>query len=417
MFHPSTGHVSSAGTGKWSLMADEKNRQQTTVAKLCLICRKQYGSESSVCPEDGGRLMPIEGAPRVALAESGGQAAARSAELVAASMAGSKAVDAEKPPKQLSKGAQFAVVAALLVVAGLICFALCWQGPAEDSGPMYKKLLWQTCVFLSDRASAAGQFPISRTLLTIAEHNCQDLSDGRVRLQQTLERQSQLYASGGMFHDLEKVNARLVAIFAERARTEADHFVSEIKSLPQGSELTPIFERALILSRTLSAYGEYDYQEKLLTATIERLKELAAKDPRIAELNIDLAKCHQSRKRLREVRPLLAEAVRIRTSQAKPDGETVSALLKLAQFDRDFGKMQAAEEELAQALSIAQRLPTANRPQLIECLTEYADLMRLTNRTKEAADYQFKISQISQSSEPGPPRPLGKDRNETKRDQ
>lgn len=390
-------------------MAEEKNRQQTTVAKLCLICRKQYGSESSVCPEDGGRLMPIEGPPRLALAEPGAPASVVRSAGAVASISGTPS-NTQQTPKTLSKGAQLALVSVLLVFSGLICFSLCWQGPNEDSGPLYKKLVWQACVFLSDRASAAGQFPISRTLLTIAEQNCQDLLDGHLRLQQTLERQSQLYASGGMFHDVEKVNTRLVAIFAERARTEADHFIAELRAISSGKAgLTPIFERVHILSRTLSAYGEYDNQEKLLTAAIEQMKKLAENDPRIAELNIDLAKCHQSRKRLREVRPLLVEAVRIRTSQEKPDAETVSALLKLAQFDRDYGKIQAAEEELAQALSTAERLPAANRAQMIECLTEYADLMRLTNRSREAAAYQLKISQLSQSNEL--PRPLETNRN------
>ncbi len=387
-------------------MADEKNRQQTTVAKLCLICRKQYGSESSVCPEDGGHLMPVEGAPRLALAEPGVQAAARSA-TAAASVASSKASvvssdpqkkDSARAPKKMNKTAQTVWAVLFVVLGGFISFSLCWQGPPEDCGPMYKKMVWQACIFLSDRASAAGQYPMSRTLLMIAEHNCQDLMDGRVRLQQTLERQSQLYASGGMFHDQEKVNARLVAIFSERARAEAEHFMSEIQSLQPGSNLTPIFDRSLILSRTLSAYGEYEKQEKLLKAAIENLEKAAGKDyPQIAELKIDLAKCHQSCRRLQEVRPLLADAVRIRTSQQNPDGETVSALLKLAQFDRDYGKMQTAEKELAQALSIAERLPAANRAQLIECLTEYADLMRLTDRPKEAAEYQLKISQISQT--------------------
>lgn len=395
-------------------MADEKNRQQTTVAKLCLICRKQYGSESSVCPEDGGHLMPVEGAPRLALAEPGVQAAARSATAavsVASSKAGVTSTDSQKrdgvrAPKRMSKAAQTVCTVFLLVLGGFISFSLCWQGPPEDCGPMYKKMVWQACIFLSDRASAAGQYPMSRTLLMIAEHNCQDLMDGRVRLQQTLERQSQLYASGGMFHDQEKVNTRLVAIFGERARAEADHFMSEIQSLKPGNvDLTPIFDRALILSRTLSAYREYEKQEKMLKAAIEHLEKVAGKDyPRIAELKIDLAKCHQSCRRLQEVRPLLADAVRIRTSQQKPDGETVSALLKLAQFDRDYGKMQTAQKELAEALSIAELLAASNKAQLIECLTEYADLMRLTNRPKEAAEYQVKISEISQTkqmSQPG----------------
>lgn len=381
-------------------MADDKNRQQTTLAKLCLICRKQYGSESSVCPDDGGHLMPVEGPPR--MAEPDAQAASRSKETAAAIAGGTygsrlETNGAEKDAASRANKTSGIVLGIVLVAFGvLLSVTMAWPGPPEDSGPLYKKLLWQACIFLSDRASAAGQYPLSRSLLTIAENNCQNLMDGHYRLQQTLERQSQLYAGGGMFHDQEKVNTRLVAIFSERARIEADHFLDEIRSLAPGkSDLSPIFDRALILSRTLSAYGEYDKQETMLVTTITNLEKAAGKNyPRIADLKLDLAKCHQNRRRLQEVRPLLVDAVRIRTSQGKPDGDTVAALLKLAQFDRDYGKIQSAEQELAQALSIAERLPASNRALLVECLSEYADLMRMTNRAKEAAQYQLKISQL-----------------------
>jgi len=295
------------------------------------------------------------------------------------------------------------IAGALSVLTMVVAFAFVAlsPGPVEDRGTPLNKLFWTLAMDHADDAFKRKQFDQAEHELRTAESIAKGLGDGDVRLEKTLRKKAVLYGTWEAHAELlEETNTEITNLQIKRLKTELQNqldSLTQLEQTPPGSavalsstKLTAEADIPSLITTSAKLYGARLYldQTRLLEKAIKVDKKFLGNDSvPLTKLECALAEAYVALRKYNEVRPLLAHVCEVRkpTMDSAP-AEYVRALDRLGQFDLDQNELKEAEQELTESLKLAKQ-KHVERPLLITCLRNYADLLSQTKRKQESLPY------------------------------
>lgn len=296
--------------------------------------------------------------------------------------------------------AMLAIVACLLLPLGIFYFK--WPGPETDRGTLHERTMWALYMWMAERDLEWKRYQEAMICLHKAKEIAGKFGDAHARLIGTLNVMSRLGADAGDFNYEEVANKELIDVLNERARYAASVEQSELSRLQkmaadhwqvpaaiQAAEAR--VKRIEYAARELMARQLYDEALKLLDHAL-RVDTLLLKSDRghthdklhcrIAELYSLEAECKILLQSPAEaVRPNLVESWEIfRTHRGDESPDTIRALLKLGQYDRDQSMFAQAKQELEQALANVKKTDMKLPYLRDECEKSYAEYLKQLSR-------------------------------------
>jgi serine/threonine-protein kinase len=301
----------------------------------------------------------------------------------------------------------------VLLLGGIVTLAL-WPGPEGDRGLNYLRILWQYDLSRAQEAIKKENFDEARKSLLDAKNIAASFEDRHKRMLDTLYLLADTYGKSGMYADQEATNQQIDALSLQQIQEELESCQELLQNLHASSQSTVSStlsqleaeanaDTIIMCARKLLARSMYHDAEKLLVHAIDTFEHLKLSNhQKISDFKIALAECLILQQRLREVRPLLDQALTIR--KQAPDLEhnphaqkkLAKAYLKIGQFDRDQSDFKQAKDELDAGLAIANKLPR-DHELLAEAYNSYGDLLRQMKDSAGAAEYQAKAEKESKN--------------------
>lgn len=285
----------------------------------------------------------------------------------------------------------FSVISGGILIT-FFAFISLWSGPAEDAGTPLNKMIWQVTTSFAESCANNKHYELASKTLAYAKSLAETFGDNHSRLLATLSLECRVLRDSRQFGQLQKVNARISALKADRIQTEyaktMDYLngLSEKKdSLDKGIEAVNIeasMEKVLRTSEDLASIGKYSQQESLIRKCKRVFKDLNIQDDEMsAKLNWQLADCLFRQQNTLEIRSQLIEAL-VLCRKSKNEHETIQALLKLGIFDKDQSDYARARVELDEAASMSKKQP--DKQLTVDCLNAYADYYHQMHQDEKA---------------------------------
>lgn len=285
----------------------------------------------------------------------------------------------------------------LLIFVGLIfAYMSTDHGPNHDRGTVLEKTIWNAQTTVAQTLMDWQIYPPAEAILSQCEISAKERFSNRGRLMTALLLQRDLYKKANMFENLDKVDVKIAALNKQilldsyESSMEELHQLSEYKT--QTAKNVNMLMAVVVLSkiqhvgRALNGNLQDARGEILLSSAKKVYSDLLGKeDASIADIDILLADCFFKQQRLRKVRPLLQEAVTIyEKTKGMNDRNTIIALDRLGQFDRNENNYVVAAQELEKSRKAADKYFPDDKYLRSLCLRSYADLLDQTAKRTEA---------------------------------
>jgi serine/threonine protein kinase len=278
-------------------------------------------------------------------------------------------------------------LAMFLPFCGIFFF---WNGTAEEQGTGFQRSQFIACTWLAERMmNDTKDYQHAKLLLGRAEWIATDCFHDTAKERSVFEDQAQLgWLSGDSEYAL-AANKKLIDVMDRRTLLTYQKEMKLLDDLEQSKASLAEKERIVIArkGRIKSVAQELDARQwraqeeillkRALVVDGECLTE-ARDRRRIAELDAILAECYRHMQKTPAVLPLLQESYDIfqQYSQSHADDgeariQSLEALLKIGQFERDQNLMPEAKRDLTLALERARKLGPSDT--LVEALNSYAD--------------------------------------------
>ncbi|HEY9772840.1 MAG TPA: protein kinase [Planktothrix sp.] len=277
-----------------------------------------------------------------------------------------------------------------------------YPGPDVDQGTLYDRLDWGTKISTAEKAIEDGHYAFARRQLEDAEFIAKTKFNETAKEILTLNIEARLGSESGDFKYAEDANIALLKLYDEKAQRVYESEMSALDEL-RVSNLSPEQKKKSAQARVgrietavreLAARQKHSKEEKLLLRALEVDKEVLGPDhPRIAELDTLLAECYMHVQNTPPIKGLLSTALNIWQTHL-PGGEnnpqTIKALLRLGEFERDQSDFEAADKDLKRGLDLAGKAYNKNKNNadlLIEAYNSYADYLKQTHKIAESGKY------------------------------
>jgi len=323
-----------------------------------------------------------------------------------------------------NQAARNTIIITVAVVLPFVLFFFLWPGTADDRGTMFQRTEFAISTGLAEWLMANPKdFQHANLLLNRAEwlaaHDFNDLTKSKI----VYEDQAQLGWLMGNSDYAMAANNKILDLLDKRTTATYNREMDLLTQL-ENSKQSQAEKELIVLSRKgrvkmvaqeLDARLWRKQEETLLNKALE-VDSNILKDSRdrrrIGELDSLLAECYRHMQKTPAVLNLLREAYDIyqQYSQSHPDDKSASinsveALLKVGQFERDQNMMPEAKRDLALAMERARKLGASDT--LVEALNSYADFlnqMRFTEPgnapqlVRESKQYFAEADKINESS-------------------
>ncbi len=248
-----------------------------------------------------------------------------------------------------------------------------YQMIIEEAG----RLLYETAIYLRDRARYSEAEPLFRRALRIRE---QQLGSEHPQVADTLNKLAELCHEQGKYAEAEPLYQRALRIREQQLGPEHPDMASPLNNLAelyreQGkyTEAEPLFRRALYI----------------------REQQLGPEHPRVAYPLSGLAYLYFLQGKYAEAEPLFRRALRIREQQLGSEHPDVASTLnRLANLYREQGKYVEAESLFRRVLGIREPQLGSEHPQVASTLNNLAELYREQGRYAEAEPLYQRALQI-----------------------
>lgn len=301
-----------------------------------------------------------------------------------------------------------------VMVAAVIAYTSCDNGPEPDHGTVLLKTIWNCQTTIAQTLTDNHMYEQARWVLDSAEETARKQFSNRGRLMTALRMQRTLFSKAKMYDELQVVNEKIAKLNSQVLLEAYDALLKELDDLAMpGSESQTGMKRILApitfttidhVNRGLAGAAMDKHTEVLLTRARGVYKNLlGSNNPEVASIDMLLAECYNRQQRLPMMRPLLTEALTIykaATAGSSADNKkygrkSALALIKLGQLDRDENRYADAEKELKEAMNLAEKSFADDKALLYKALNSYACLLAQTGREQEAKAIFDKADSIS----------------------
>jgi serine/threonine protein kinase/tetratricopeptide (TPR) repeat protein len=265
-----------------------------------------------------------------------------------------------------------------------------WNGTSDEQGTGFQRAQFIACTWLAERMmNDIKDYQHAKLLLGRAEWIATDCFHDTAKERSVFEDQAQLgWLSGDSEYAL-AANKKLLQVLDQRTMQSYQKEMKLLDDLAK-TNVSQVEKEHIVMARkgrVKAVAQELDARQwraqeeillkRALVVDSECLKESRDRR-RIAELDALLAECYRHMQKTPSVLQLLQESYDIfqQYSQSHPDDseariQSVEALLKVGQFERDQNMMPEARRDLTLALERARKLGPSDT--LVEALNSYAD--------------------------------------------
>ncbi len=322
-------------------------------------------------------------------------------------------------------------VCGLLISSAIYWTVFVWPGPENDRGTLINRWSYTFWIARGEELAKQNRFDEAGSSFLKAEEVATKFGDNFGRKLNVLRARLKLANATNRPKETEQILRSMGQINRDRALADCELARQEITRIAalrqgamaknsQGDSRTFVYELALQMgtkieaiigvSRRLGSVQAFDDQEDLLTQASLLYSQLAGDDdPQLADLKTELAYSHWQQDEVSQVRPLLAEALAIKTkvnerskSETSPIDEAES-WLRLGQFDRDRSQFTQAERELETALKKLRKYNKLDKSNnnsvrayklLIESLNAMADYKGQVGKEAEAIALRQEVAAL-----------------------
>ena len=283
-----------------------------------------------------------------------------------------------------------------------------YPGPESDRGTPWNKLMWQFALDNANRAASRNDYKEALKQISQAELLTKTFHDGNARLKATVQEEAEIYGKFDEFDKQRDANRRFAELNLEDTLREVKHvekWLSKIgdeananSSISSAGGAVANANHVIMTAKKLHTRAMYEREETLLRKAVFVFNRLGLKDnEHMADFKTNLADCLAAQQKSQDVRPLLADALRIRQAIAgiddynnlpKLEGDDapylnlVRSTLKLGEFDRDQSSYDEATRELVTAKKLISVYFKRDKELNDECKNSILDLQRQEVRAK-----------------------------------
>ena len=294
-----------------------------------------------------------------------------------------------------------------VMCAAFAIYATMDNGADFDHGTLLEKTIWNCQTTFAQTLINNKLYDPAKMLLLSAEDSARKNFSNKGRLLTALRLQRELYIKARMFEDLEQVNNHIAEVNSQMLLESYNGLISELDELAKPSTktqtninklLAPIsFGSVNHIARGLAGNSLDKHAETLLTRAKQTYTTLLGpKDLLVADVDMLLAEAYWSQQRLKEVRPVLVEALGIyESAKLKNDKRKILAMLKLGQLDRDENRYDSAKDELETAMKETEITFGKDKNLLYQCLNSYGSYLESIGKSDEATAVFERAQKIS----------------------
>jgi serine/threonine protein kinase len=294
-----------------------------------------------------------------------------------------------------------------VICAAIALYATIDNGADFDHGTLLEKTLWNCKTTVAQTLINNKLYDPARALLLSAEESARQRFSNKSRVLTALRLQRELYIKARMFEDLEAVNSKIAAVNSQMLLESYNGLMAELSELAKPASqtqtninklLAPIsFGSVNHIARGLAGNSLDKHAETLLTRAKQTYTTLLGpKDLLVADVDMLLGEAYWSQQRLKEVRPVLVEALEIYDSaNLKNDKRKILAMLKLGQLDRDENRYDKAKDELETAMKETETGFGKDKNLLYQCLNSYGSYLESIGKSDEATAVFERAQKIS----------------------
>ncbi|MBL0185040.1 MAG: serine/threonine protein kinase [Candidatus Obscuribacter sp.] len=294
-----------------------------------------------------------------------------------------------------------------VICAAIALYATIDNGADFDHGTLLEKTLWNCKTTVAQTLINNKLYDPARALLLSAEESARQRFSNKSRVLTALRLQRELYIKARMFEDLEAVNSKIAAVNSQMLLESYNGLMAELSELAKPASqtqtninklLAPIsFGSVNHIARGLAGNSLDKHAETLLTRAKQTYTTLLGpKDLLVADVDMLLGEAYWSQQRLKEVRPVLVEALEIYDSaNLKNDKRKILAMLKLGQLDRDENRYDKAKDELETAMEETETGFGKDKNLLYQCLNSYGSYLESIGKSDEATAVFERAQKIS----------------------
>ncbi|MBK9619512.1 MAG: serine/threonine protein kinase [Candidatus Obscuribacter sp.] len=294
-----------------------------------------------------------------------------------------------------------------VICAAIALYATIDNGADFDHGTLLEKTLWNCKTTVAQTLINNKLYDPARALLLSAEESARQRFSNKSRVLTALRLQRELYIKARMFEDLEAVNSKIAAVNSQMLLESYNGLMAELSELAKPASqtqtninklLAPIsFGSVNHIARGLAGNSLDKHAETLLTRAKQTYTTLLGpKDLLVADVDMLLGEAYWSQQRLKEVRPVLVEALEIYDSaNLKNDKRKILAMRKLGQLDRDENRYDKAKDELETAMKETETGFGKDKNLLYQCLNSYGSYLESIGKSDEATAVFERAQKIS----------------------
>jgi tetratricopeptide (TPR) repeat protein len=307
-------------------------------------------------------------------------------------------------------------------------YVFLFDGPENDRGRQIDHWRYSYHLTQGSQMIDAGRYKEAGVELQQAQVIASTLGDNYGRLMNVYRAELNLYAKSSDFKSQSDVVKAMSRVTWLRAHKDFDIAIKELNSIDKilnskdgdshlshiGLEmrLSAIIGGIREIAQRLSATGDYDHQEELLSHTVNTYSRLVGDDdPQLAALELDLAESHVSQDEFDEARQFFKNSLamfckaRANNRIGVTDLDVAKIWLRIGQFDRDRSDFKDSETELNTAFNMlkgysSETLAVQDDGRgiklLIECDYALADYAKQTKDLAAAKKYRMQAQAMKE---------------------
>lgn len=305
----------------------------------------------------------------------------------------------------------------------LLLFLFLYPGPEEDPGSPAAKTYWQLLMTASNWATSSGNYGLSEKLMNAAMKDLDQNVGGFSRKFETMRSLNNLYVATGKTKEQEALQNKMYDLYTleyeERGKhliemlTETENYIKQLEA--QGDSVrTHMSDRRLnwsgsvtkiiAVARSLEEVYSFELEYKLLDMAERVLTKLyGVRFHGLAPLKLERADFLMLLDRIDEIkaRRLYEDAFAIsgyctkhKKMEFHDDIDYLRALLRLGQWQRDYGNPDDAGKTLDTAIKLAEKNKEISKFELANFYISYSNYLQQVGKTAEASAIKKKAQEM-----------------------
>lgn len=305
----------------------------------------------------------------------------------------------------------------------LLLFLFLYPGPEEDPGSPAAKTYWQLLMTASNWATSSGNYGLSEKLMTTAMKDLYQNVGGFSRKFETMRSLNNLYVATGKTKEQEALQNKMYDLYTQEYEdrgkhliemlTETENYIKQLEA--QGDSVrTHMSDRRLnwsgsvtkiiAVARSLEEVYSFELEYKLLDMAERVLTKLyGVRFHGLAPLKLERADFLMLLDRIDEIkaRRLYEDAFAIsgyctkhKKMEFHDDIDYLRALLRLGQWQRDYGNPDDAGKTLDTAIKLAEKNKEISKFELANFYISYSNYLQQVGKTAEAAAIKKKAQEM-----------------------